>query len=33
MEPKLLDDEITMESILKEDPLYNRFMYNQLRAM
>ena len=32
-EPTLLDDEITMESIVEEDPLYNRFMYNQLRAM
>ena len=31
--PRLIDDEITMESIVEEDPLYNNFTYTQLRAM
>jgi hypothetical protein len=31
--PRLIDDEITMESIVEEDPLYNQFTYTQLRAM
>lgn len=29
----LVDDDITMESIIEEDPLYNQFTYTQLRAM
>ena len=32
-EESLVDDTITIESIIHEDPLYNRFSYTQLRAM
>ena len=32
-EETLVDDTITIESIIREDPLYYQFSYTQLRAM